>query len=254
MPWVPRVVAPAALLAVLSAPAAAQRGPVTRPTGLPPDVLALACAPVVTFERPRVALRVTGGQDSFARRIYGPGDLVTISAGAGAGIEAGQDFAVRRLRLARGQRIDGRTAATIQTSGWIRVYAVDDDLSLATVTHACDTIEVGDFLEPLELPAPPAPIAATSGPDRGNYGVVMRGSDGRRSFGQRDFFVVDRGASHGVAPGTSIVIYRNTGEPDNFLFELGEAMAVDVRPTTSTVRVLRAHDAIAEGDWVAVRR
>ena len=30
-------------------------------------------------------------------------------------------------------------------------------MSLATITHACDTIEVDDYLEPFVLPPVPAP-------------------------------------------------------------------------------------------------
>ena len=47
------------------------------------------------------------------------------------------------------------TPATIRTTGWIKVYAVDDEWSLVTVTHACDTIEVDDYLEPFKLPVVP---------------------------------------------------------------------------------------------------
>jgi hypothetical protein len=37
---------------------------------------------------------------------------------------------------------------TVHTAGWVRVWAVEDGMSLATVTHACDAIEVGDYLDP----------------------------------------------------------------------------------------------------------
>ena len=53
----------AALLAV-AIPAAAQRGPAPGPTNLPPDVLSLACAPTLVYERPPAPLRITGGVGS----------------------------------------------------------------------------------------------------------------------------------------------------------------------------------------------
>src|SRR5687767_13912167 len=134
-------IAAAAGLLAAGAPALAQRGPAPAVTGLPAEVLSLACAPSVTFEPHTTPLRVTGGQDSVFRRIYFPGDLVTISAGTRNGIEVGQEFYVRRLLTSGRQAITREAPATIRTAGWLRVYAVDDNMSLATVTHACDTIE-----------------------------------------------------------------------------------------------------------------
>jgi hypothetical protein len=235
-------------------PAAAQRGPAPAMNYLPPQVVALACAPGITFEPPPMPLRITGGQDSFARRIYGPGDLVTVNAGTQNGIDVGQEYYVRRAQLLDGQRVGRAAPATIQTTGWIRIYAVDDTMSLATIVHACDTIEVDDYLEPFALPQVPAPSPVRSKPERDNYGLVMRGVDQRRSFGTNDVFVVNRGADHGVTPGMHFVVYRDKRQDENFLFELGEAMAVDVKRDTSTLRVTVARDAITEGDYVAMRK
>src|SRR5688572_28781302 len=174
------------------APALAQRAPAHVPTRLSADVLALACAPAIVFEEPAVGLRIAGGQDSFFRRIYAPGDLVTLNAGARNGIDVSQEFFVRRVQKAAGDAVNRRTPATIRTAGWVRVYAVDESMSLATITHACDTIEVGDYLEPFALPqvteaSPDRPL-----PQRENYGRVISGQDRRRTFAKDDFFVVDR--------------------------------------------------------------
>ena len=49
-----------AVLATAGAPVLAQRAPSPAPTGLPADVLSLACAPSVAYEVPLVPLRVTG--------------------------------------------------------------------------------------------------------------------------------------------------------------------------------------------------
>ena len=68
------------LLAATS-PARAQRGPAATSPNLSPEILSLACSPGAALEPPPMPLRITGGQDSFVRRIYGPGDLVTINAG-----------------------------------------------------------------------------------------------------------------------------------------------------------------------------
>jgi hypothetical protein len=65
---------------------------------------------------------------------------------------------------------------------------------------------------------------------------------------------VNRGSDHGVAHGTHFVLYRDKRVDENFLFEVGEAVAMDVKPDSSTLRVTVSLDAIQEGDYAAMRR
>jgi len=234
--------------------AAAQRGPAATAAKLPADILALACAPKAAFDEPNTPLRVTGGQDSAVRRIQMPGDLITINAGTQNGIRVGQEYYTRRVLVSRRERISRETPGTVATSGWIRVYAVDDAMSLATITHACDTVEIGDHLEPFALPTMPTVSAEKPKPERDNYGHVLTGNDRRAAFAKGDFFMLDRGSDHGIMPGAQFVIYRNKQQPENFLYELGEAFAVEVTPESSTLKVTLSRDAIQEGDLVAIRK
>ncbi len=248
---------PAALVGaalLLALPAAAQRGPAPGAANLPADVLSLACAPTLTYAEPFAAIRITGGQDSFARASYAPGDLVTISAGARNNLSVGQRFVVRRPQVSRSEPITRATPAVIRTAGWIEVYAVDETMSLATVAHACDSIEVGDYLEPFEVPQVPVAAAERPVAQRENYGRVMMGQDRRRSFARGDYMTVNRGSDHGVSPGTHFVLYRDKRVGGNFLFEIGEAIAMGVKSDSSTLQVTVSLDAIQEGDYVAMRR
>ena len=246
------ILAGAGLLA--AAPVAAQRGPAPAVTGLPAEVLSLACAPSLTYVDPAASLWITGGQDSFVRQSFAPGDLVTISAGSRHDITVGQQFFVRRRQVSRSEPVTRETPAVIRTAGWIQVYAVDETMSLATVVHACDTINAGDYLEPFVLPQVPVAAAHRPSAQRENYGRVVMGQDRRRSFGRGDYLIVNRGSDHGVAVGTQFVLYRDKRVADNFLFELGEAVAMDVKPDSSTLRVMTSLDAIQEGDYAAMRR
>ena len=144
--------------------------------------------------------------------------------------------------------------ATIRTSGWIRVYAVDEELSLATVTFGCDQLQTNDCLEPFVLPDVPEVSVLRPTAQRGNYGRILTGDDNRTNFGLGDYFVVDRGSNHGVTTGAQFVIYRDKLEPDIFLFELGEAVAVEVGPGISTLRATISLDAFVSGDYVALRK
>ena len=49
---------------------------------------------------------------------------------------------------------------SIHTAGWVTIVDAKDNMAVATVTHACDGILEGDYLEPLRrtrsLPTPAA--------------------------------------------------------------------------------------------------
>jgi hypothetical protein len=236
-------------------PAAAQQGPAPRPSNLAADVLALACAPTMVFETPATPLRIMGGQDSFVRRTFRPGDLITINAGTDNGIEVGQEYYVRRVQPSGRGVMTRENPGVIHTAGWIRIYALEDrDMALATITHACDTIEAGDYLEPFALPDVPTASLTKGKTQHGNYGRILLGTDRRSSFGVGDFLIVDRGSDHGVMPGMRLVVYRDKRQTGNFLYELGEVVAVDVKAETSTVRVTMSRDALSAGDYVAMRK
>jgi hypothetical protein len=244
----------AALLTALTIPAAAQRGPMPTKTNVPSDILHVACGAKVAYELPDRSLRVTGGQESFARRTWSPGDLITINAGTDNGIEVGQQYYVRRIQVENNSQVTRETPGSIRTAGWIKVYAVEKEMSLATIVHACDTIEVNDYLEPFELPTIPTPSTDHFKPQRDNYARIMFGTDLRRTFGKGDLFIVDRGSDHGYAPGDRFAVYRDKNAPQNFLYHLGEAVAISVTPETATLQVTVSRDAFISGDYVAVRK
>jgi hypothetical protein len=249
----------------------AQTGPAPGATHLDGEVIALACSPTLSFTAPAPSLLVTGGQDASTRYLYRPGDLITINGGSDNGIEVGQEYFVRRAQAPRGSGVSRTTPAIIRTAGWIRVYAVDSTMSLATIAHACDAIEIGDYLEPFVLPQRPTADVNPAKPQRENYGHILIGSDRRTMFAKSDFFTVDRGSDHGVTIGARFIIYRDKRRTETaklpvtselppavvnpeFLFEIGEAVAVNVEPEVSTLQATTARSAFVSGDFVAIRK
>ena len=243
----------AAMLCVAT-PLFAQTGPAPAMTHMPPDVIAQACAPSLAFTKPVLSMLVTGGQDASTRLVFRPGDLVTINAGSENGIEVGQEYFVRRVQAPRGTGISRNSPATIHTTGWVKVYAVEKRMSLVTVTHACDAIDVGDYLEPFGIPIVPAAEITLAKPQRENYARILFGIDRRYSFALRDFFIIDHGSDHGVRVGSRFVVYHDKMVKGNFLYDIGEAVAVEVTPETSTLQVTVARTSMSAGDYVAIRK
>jgi len=251
-----KVVALVIAAGVLAAglPVLAQRASAPGPTNLSVEILSLACKPSVVFEAPPTPLRITGSQEGFIHRIFAPGDLITINAGTDNGIDVGQEYYTRRAVPIERRPIGRDNPAGIRTTGWIRIYAVDRQMSLATITYACDALELGDYLEPFVLPEIPEISTNRPRAQRDNYGRVLTGNDRRTSFGRGDYFVTDRGSDHGVTVGAQFVVYRDNLRAGNFLFELGEAVAVEVTPESSTLRITLSLDAFLPGDLVALRK
>ena len=250
-----RTAALAALAAfVLPAAAAAQTGPAWKPTHISADVLPLVCAPAITYEAPAVPLHVTGGQALEVRIGWAPGDLITINAGRNNGIQVGQEFFARRLQKERDQIVSRETPGTIRTAGWIRVYAVDDEMSLATIQYACDPIEVGDYLEPFALPTAVPRAPKMGKPEKGNYARVLSGNDRRHTFSAGEFIVIDRGRDYGIVPGSQFVVYHDKKESGNFLYESADAVAVDVRESSATLQLTFSRTAVLVNDYVSMRK
>src|SRR4029434_7099117 len=105
--------------------------------------------------------------------------------------------------------ISRATPATIGTAGWVRVYAVDKMMSLVTVSHACDTINIGHYMEPLRAPAPQTHDPNPGKPQKENYGHILVGADRRTMFAKNDFFAIDRGSDHGVTLGARFTVFRD---------------------------------------------
>jgi hypothetical protein len=250
-----RTAALAAIAAfVLPAAAAAQTGPAWSATKLPADVLALTCAPTAAYEVPEVPLRITGGQSLERRVSWGASDLITVNAGRANGMQVGQEFFVRRVLKDRDQAVSRETPGTVHTAGWIRIYAIDEEMSLATIVHACEPVLVGDYLEPFALPVT-VPRAARQGkPERDNYGRVVSGKDRRLRYGAGDFIVIDRGRDHGIVPGSQFVVYHDKKRDGNFLYLVAEAVAVDVQENSATLSVTSSRDAIEVNDYVSMRK
>ena len=63
--------------------------------------------------------------------------------------------------------------------------------------------------------------------------------------------VIDRGSANGLRVGQRLTLFRprKRGVPTRSI--LGEAVVVAIRADSATIRIERATDAIAFGDWAA---
>ena len=213
----------------------------------------IACAPLSLPAPPTPALRVSGGY-VHGRIMFGPGEPLVINAGSAQGIEPGQQYFVRRYVRDRYSPVSAEFHPnSIHTAGWVTIVNVQERTAVATVTHACDGVIEGDYLEPFTSPVVPAPAAAAQ-PDFAHPGRIVM-ADEKRQMGYAGLVMLfDRGSEHGVRAGQVITIYREAPKGDGPTQIIGEATVLNVYPRSSVVRIDASKDAIFLGDLAAIHR
>jgi hypothetical protein len=241
-------------VAVLSAPGAYAQPQSPRPAVVRDVAAELACAPNAVEALPAAPMTVAGGQIA-GKFLFGAGETLLVRIGSTQGVRPGQEYFVRRVvpdRFTRGVS-DGITLRSIHTAGWIRIVEVQGDTAVATITHACDAVTQGDYLETFEMPVVPA-ATASGAPDFANPGRIILGDERRQMGAVGSMLVFDRGSDHGLRPGQRVTIFRPVPSGSGPVVRIGDGTAMVVRPETTTLRIDKSIDTIYVGDLVAIHR
>jgi len=100
-------------------------------------------------------MRITsaGAQDTVAKSLFEPRDLLVIDGGTHDGVALGQKYFI-------GARCLPAHTASIHkrwlTLGWLTVVAVNDTTAIGSFDHFCGGVTNGDFLVPYAPPSLPA--------------------------------------------------------------------------------------------------
>ena len=219
---------------------------------------AVACAPPpVTTVEPAGAPRIVGSQDVVERGLFGQPEVLVIDAGATRDVQVNRLYFVRRV-FRGAETVHDAHPHSVQTTGWVRVVAVNAKTALVSPEHVCSSIEAGDYLEQFRVPEVPAEDAARTplvqtDLDFTAYVRVLYGDYERRSAGPGDFVVIDHGADRNIHVGTRFGIYRDLELAENPLKPVGEAIVVSVGPSLALVRITNARDAVYSDDVVVPR-
>jgi hypothetical protein len=240
------------LTSALLAPSGAVYGQGIPPPAPRDPARDVACGPAAAWEPPVAAMRVVAGE-LHGRSTFGPGEVVIVDAGRTHGLEAGQEFFVRRAF--RDRFLDPVDRAlppmTVRTAGWVRLVEVHEATSTARILDVCDAIGDGDYLEPFAVPVVPAPLAGE--PDYADPARLLLGDERRQLGAAGTLMVLDRGGDQGVLAGQRLTVFRPTieGGPVRLV---AEATVMTVRPTTALIRIETSRDAVYVGDLVALHK
>jgi hypothetical protein len=265
-----RVIA-TAVAALAAAPVYAQSIDVTGPRTLTPQMVTCTDLPVTTKPVPRII--VAGPHRTDGRTAMNDG-LIVINRFADDGLAIGQRYVAQRL-ITDPKRFPrpGEGYGDLRATGWVTIRAIDENNALASIDAVCDTVEIGDFLEPaVDLPLPETAFPPLY-PDFNDRANIIFGADNRVLFGDGDVFSIDRGAAQGVQTGHRYAIYRDFQPPSGHrtsmlgsmkyggdvqhvlpLVYMGDVVVLTVLEQTSKVVVTKAVDGIQVGDIVVPRR
>ncbi len=220
----------------------------------PPAVIPVAdhdresiCGPAKPPAAPSSFGTIRSHRSDAARQLYTKDDQLVIEGGTLDGLEVGQNFVVRRH-----YRISGAVKGE-HTSGLLQIVAADEHTSTAVVIYACDEMMTGDFLaafepEPVRTPDP----AGT--PMFEDAAQILFADVGQMLGVPRRLMVIDKGSDAGLRAGQRLTLFRRPGRTAASPSVVGDAVVVAVRSDSATIRVERATDAIAFGDWAAPQR
>ena len=212
----------------------------------------IACAPMSPSLPPNQGLRISGGY-THGRMMFGVGEPVIVNAGANQGVQKGQIYYVRRKVADNFTPVlVDFTPNSIHTAGWVTIVDAKGDLSVAVVTHACDGVLDGDYLEPFSAPVVPPP-ALGGEPDYEHPARLVMADERRQTGSEGTLMLINRGSDHGARAGQSMTIYRETitGGP---VLNVGRATILAVYPQTSLVRIDASREAVYIGDLAAIHR
>jgi hypothetical protein len=215
----------------------------------------LVCAPQMLTVAPFPGIRVVGNADRN-RYMFAGGEGIIVGAGNTQGVKAGQQYFVRRVVDDQfiGQVQNDLQPVSIHTAGWVTIVDVRDNVAVAQVTHACDGILVGDYLEPYVEPADP-PAAATDGePDYTHAASIVMGDDKHQMGGAGALMMIDRGGDADVKPGQTVTFFRDTTSGVGPAAQIGLGTVLTVRPQSALVRIDSSRDAVFVGDRAAINR
>jgi hypothetical protein len=222
---------------------------------LAPGVLAdqIACAPMSPPAPPTSHLRVSGSYQ-HGRMMFATGDSFIVDAGAKEGLQRGQVFFVRRwVRDMFTPASPDFTPISIHTAGWVTILDTREETAVAQVTHACDAILDGDYLEPYTEPAVPTAIADGE-PDFDHPARIVMGDQTLQTGSPGVMMLINRGSDQGVKAGQTLTIYRETLEGAAPSYDVGRGTILSVQAQTSLIRIDSSRGAVYVGDLAALAK
>ena len=262
------------------------------PTATSPDYTAIYCSNFVSSESIGDDLRLISGEQSNSKIVFSTRDFVYISKGANQGVHVGDRFSVVRpvvdpvgVQWFKWQTKLLKAMGTLyEDAGQLKVVNVQPNVSVAEVTFACDYLQRGDIVRPMQdRPSPPFKPASQfdqfAPPSGKAVGMLVIGKDFSNLYGKFTTVYVNLGTNQGVTVGQYMRVFRYQGStaetavyypdyqykmygfgsaPQAYKWNdlprevLGEGIVVNVGPNSSTMLVTYSRSDLWAGDYAEI--
>jgi hypothetical protein len=262
------------------------------PTATSPDYTAVYCSNFVSSENIGEDLRLISGEQSNSKIVFSTRDFVYISKGANQGVHVGDRFSVVRpvvdpvgVQWFKWQAKLLKAMGTLyEDAGQLKVVNVQPNVSVAEITFACDYLQRGDIVRPLQdRPSPPFKPASQfdqfAPPSGKAVGMLVIGKDFSNLYGKFTTVYVNLGTNQGVTVGQYMRVFRYQGSTaetavyyDDYQYKmygfgsapqaykwndlprevLGEGIVVNVGPNSSTMLVTYSRSDLWAGDYAEI--
>jgi hypothetical protein len=257
-----------------------------------PDYSAVYCSNFVTDEKVPDDFRMISGEESNAKVTFSRGENVYLSRGSAQGVHVGDRFSIVRptsdalkAQWFKWQdKLMKAMGSMYEDVGQVQVVVVHPNVSIAQVAFACDYLQRGDIVRPMqERPSPPykpssafdnfAPVSGKS------VGMLVVGQDYSQSYGKNNIVYVNIGTNQGTKVGDYLRVFRYQGSmaeiaanTKNYHYEmygfgstpvryqwndlprevLGEGIVVNVSRNSATIFITYSRNAMFAGDYVEI--
>jgi len=262
------------------------------PTATSPDYTAIYCSNFVSSENIGEDLRLISGEQSNSKIVFSTRDFVYLSKGANQGVHVGDRFSVVRpvvdpvgVQWFKWQTKLLKAMGTLyEDAGQLKVVNVQPNVSVAEVTFACDYLQRGDIVRPMQdRPSPPFKPASQfdqfAAPSGKAVGMLVTGKDYSNLYGKFTTVYVNLGTNQGVTVGQYMRVFRYQGStaetavyypdyqykmygfgsaPQAYKWNdlprevLGEGIVINVGPNSSTMLVTYSRSDLWAGDYAEI--
>jgi hypothetical protein len=205
-------------------------------------------------EKPESDLRIVAGMRGDEHLLLTDGDKFYLNKGTNGGLEPGQVFLIVEIGDKLISPVSEENFGFLAFKrGRARIVAVEGERSLALAEKSCGQVTVGNYLIPFEEKED------ILGKDEG-FEVPLEegiGLNGHVIYLDREYqiigsgywAIIDLGIEDGLKAGQQLSVFRKL-RADLPRQAIGNAIVIDVRQRTSTIKVLSAKETIEIGNQV----
>jgi hypothetical protein len=192
----------------------------------------LYCAGYIQTARFNTGLSIVGGDEEGETREYEQGDYVYISGGSAKGVEVGDEFSIIRPMDKERSPFSKKGSLGVFTRelGLAEVIEVRHDIAVARISMACDSVLLGDLMQPLggdrvsPLKRPEEIMDRFAEPNGKSIGRIVMARDEQEAVSKDQIVYIDLGAEDNVKSGDYLTVYRPLGKKEIFPFTNNETV------------------------------